>query len=130
MLQSASIRIPANALGFFSQALCNTTDINATHSSNHTLSIFSNQRPSDLDQYLEWNTNANKKVVAHQKVFLQHFICDFHMKPFIKMHPDVLGHVLSFMDKASTENVEEKMTMLVVQYYLNSSKAAQWYVSE
>ena len=118
--------ITTAGFGFFSPCLCNRSSINATFSSNHTLQFLGHfythenvpadvtawidyenplhPMPADLQEYLEWNTNENKKIVARQKVFMQHFIRDFRMQAFEGMDPDLLVSVLNFMDRASSEN--------------------------
>ena len=98
----------ANGIEAFSQFLCNTANISATYFSNHTIHFFrgldvGNPLHNDLKVYLEWNENVNKKMVARQKIFMQHFIRDFNMHPFKEMKSDLLVHVLSFIDKASSE---------------------------
>ena len=111
-----------------SKSLCNTTTINSTYSSNHTLEILhyerslsydtdddSDQEPddshayyddaaTDLQQYLTWNRNEDKTMVARQKVFMKHFIQNFRIEPFNDMEPDILVRVLHFMLRASAEN--------------------------
>ena len=92
-----------------SQLLCDTTNINTTYASNHTLldlRLTDNIIRSELLQYLGWNRNRNKnrKMVARQKVFMKHFIENFKMEPFEGIHPDLLDRVLDFMNRASVEN--------------------------
>ena len=108
----------------FSQTLCNTTNINTTYASNHTLQVLhckgnleydldydsdddtetELELHSDISQYLIWNSNENKKIVARKKVFMKHFVNNFTMEPFEGMEPELLVCVLHFMDKASEEN--------------------------
>lgn len=106
-----------------SQCLCNTTSIEATYSSNHTLQVVSFNPTSflldessddsdddsdnayfEFNQNLGWNKNANKKVVARRKVFQHHFLHNFKMEPFEGMAPELLVRTLNFIDKASLEN--------------------------
>ena len=121
---SPRFSVTTSGLRAFSQTLCNTSNINATYSSNHTLQvleygetykstgedsdsdseIYENPLHSDICQYLSWNTNDNKTIVARKKVFMKHFLCNFTMEPFKEMEPELLVGVLHFMDKASDEN--------------------------
>ena len=118
----------------FSQSLCDTTNINTTYSSNHTLQVLAylggymspdyelddpdydsdddyeielrieNKLHLEISQYLSWNANDNKTIVARKKLFMNHFVTNFTMEPFEGMEPELLIRVLSFMEKASGEN--------------------------
>ena len=113
--------IPASSISTagwdaFSNALCNTTSIDATYySSNHTLHsigrhyfFYRESSPDNIRQYLELNLNEDKQAVARQKVYTQHFVRDFCMLPFKGMAPDLLGRVLAFIDKARAKSNGER----------------------
>ena len=63
----------------FSNLLCNTSTVNKTYSSNHTLQDLSIGRSEQLKQLLKLNKGMNKRHVAIKKILLYHSNID--MKP-------------------------------------------------
>mmetsp|Transcript_2596 Transcript_2596/g.4807 ORF Transcript_2596/g.4807 Transcript_2596/m.4807 type:complete len:241 (+) Transcript_2596:391-1113(+) len=95
-----------------SRTLCNTSSINATYYSNHTLNslggaLSARSIPSDIYTLLDMNRSCNdKKQTAIQKVL--HFHPHFDMKPFFEWDLKVLPHVVDWFgrNRAYTENIE------------------------
>jgi hypothetical protein len=97
---------PSRSLALdFIQTLCNTSTINNTYTSNHTLCELHDYNGIgnnivQLSQYLDMNRNVDKKFVACQKVLRYHFFSDkFSMVQFEGMEPDLLMRSLFFLDK-------------------------------
>ena len=93
----------------FSQVMCDTSSINETYVSNHTLNCFgidTNVLSSDLNFYLELNENANKRQVAIQKILHHHN--HFDMKPLFPLDLKVLPVVIGWFGRAQV-CAEDKM---------------------
>jgi hypothetical protein len=91
----------------FVQTLCNTSSINATYTSNHTLEMLEHihvvrtqeEHLNVMWQYLIRNRNDDEKAVARQKVLMHHFSGQFSMKDFEEMKSELLMRSLIFLDK-------------------------------
>ena len=122
------------------ESVCNLTTINSTYNSNHTLQVIKHsvcdwlnetykldeilEEDLDLKEYLDWNMNENKKMVARKKVFMKHFIQNFSFTPFEEMKPELLVRVLVFMDRASVENggvTNDRARNLIILHLLTNN---------
>lgn len=86
----------------FSNLLCDTTSINATFLSNHTLTYLTSNADTraSLQPLFTLNKIKDKKEVAIIKI-LQHHI-DFDMTPFFEWEFKVLPLMIDWFEKAST----------------------------
>ena len=96
---------PLSAKGWqsFFKLLCNTSSVNATFLSNHTLRYtHANQNADAIDgsSMLRLNQRNNKKEIAIIKI-LQHHV-DFDMMPFFEWEFKVLPLMINWFDRAST----------------------------
>ena len=95
--------------------LCNTSSINATFQSNHTLMrmwCYSWNRngmhlPDELLFSLQANTETDKINVARQKIFHCHLNGNFNLAPFLGMDAVLLPTVLGWIGKDYDANEEE-----------------------
>jgi len=92
--------ITENGWDAFSTVLCNTSIINATYCSNHTLEMIGNSEtlPTNLCSLLERNRNTTKEQVAVKKIIRYHPHLD--MEPFLEWDLKVLPLAVSWFDKA------------------------------
>ena len=82
----------------FSDLLCNTSSVNSTFLSNHTIRNFS--KSTSIRTLLELNGSSNdKKEVAIAKILKYHN--DFDMQPFFEWEFKVLPLMLSWFERAS-----------------------------
>ena len=68
------------------KTLCDTSSVNNTYLSNHTLDnvgINGRKLPGDVKLYLEMNKCTNKQLVGRKKILKNH--CHFDVKPLIVM---------------------------------------------
>ena len=94
-----------NAKGWkaFSKLLCDTSSINATFLSNHTLTCVNSSADSDtrasLQQLFVLNDRENKKQIAMIKILQHHD--DFDMMPFFEWEFKVLPLMIDWFERAS-----------------------------
>jgi len=91
----------------FSKILCNTSSVNATFLSNHSLWNMGSEVPENaiIRPLLGLNTRNNKKEVAMIKILQNHN--DFDMQPFFEWDFKVLPLVLSWLERASACGMPE-----------------------
>ena len=99
---------PRFMLEAFFQIICNSSTINSTYTSNHTLCELEDYHSAgpgcvQLSQYLHMNSDDDKKAVARHKVLRHHFSGQFSMNEFEKMKPELLMLSLIFLDKWGAE---------------------------
>ena len=95
--------ITAEGYSSFSEILCDTTSVNSTFLSNHTLERFgdlpSSSLPVDVRSLLKMNRGTeNKKQVAMKKILNHHQ--HFYMQPFFEWDLKVLPHAVSWFERA------------------------------
>ena len=91
--------ITENGWDAFSQVLCNTSSVNDTYLSNHTLRDLGEfDLPISPSSLLELNCGADKKQVAVQKILRHHAHLD--MEPFLEWDLKVLPLAVSWFDRA------------------------------
>lgn len=88
------------------KALCDTTLINTSYQSNHSLQIESckfREYPSGLAYYFQMNKCKNKITVARRKILENHFRFDFGMEQFDENVMDLrlLPYVLAWLGKSA-----------------------------
>ena len=100
----------------FSKPLCDTSSVNNTYLSNHTLSnlgTIHQPLPTDLASYLALNRSSeNKGQIAMTKILQHHY--HFNIKPFLKWEFKVLPLVIAWLEKANacTSGFEEKLARM------------------
>ena len=123
-----------NAAGWdvFSDVLCNTSSINNTYNSNHTLTrlitpepiiingnTFNQIRetlPGDIQRYLALNQMSNKKKVAYFKI-LQHSRHNITMHPFFEWELKCLPIVVHWFDESPGRGIPEIETSKLQAIY-------------
>jgi len=95
----------------FSRILCDTSTVNKTHLSNHTLGIISHQvaaLPPDVVQSdLELNRCVDKSLVSKKKILKYHR--HFDIQPFVQWEFKVLPLLIHWLDKAAPFSAEFEM---------------------
>ena len=91
----------------FSQTLCNTSSVNATFLSNHTLFNLGDEADENaiIGPLLDLNERDDKKDVATIKILQSHD--DFDMQPFFEWEFKVLPLVLGWLETASVLEMPE-----------------------
>ena len=107
-----------------SKILCNTSSVNATFLSNHTLQYVSVDASENgmIGPLLELNERNDKKEVAMIKILQCH--SDFEMLPFFEWEFKVLPLVLSWLERASAfgmprgfePNIEPRKLSTIYQF--------------
>lgn len=94
----------------FANLLCDTSTINNTYLSNHTLvdiGIMGTNMlgiTADIRTYLQLNSSSqNKGHIAMMKILQHH--THFDMQPFFHLEFKVLPHVIGWLEKASTLSI-------------------------
>jgi len=114
---SNNIAITDNGWDAFSQVLCNTSNVNATYLSNHTLRNLGNiNLPTNLTSLLELNHGTDKKQVAIQKILRHHAHLD--MEPFLEWDLKVLPLAVSWFDRAREYVQHDKSAIDAIESYL------------
>ena len=108
----------------FSKTLCNTSTVNSTFLSNHTLNYLGANAITNetIEPLLELNARDDKKEVAVIKILQCHD--DFDMQPFFEWEFKVLPLVLSWLERASEcempegfePNIEERKLSTIYQF--------------
>ena len=113
-----------------SRVLCNTTSINSTYTSNHTLELLAIRHSNvEIDLLLDLNKDTNKSRVAMKKILKYHPNID--MEPLFDWDAEegeqnlkALPYVISWFDKAcwavlynnDKYNIEEKKLSAIFQF--------------
>mmetsp|Transcript_13925 Transcript_13925/g.25418 ORF Transcript_13925/g.25418 Transcript_13925/m.25418 type:complete len:392 (-) Transcript_13925:168-1343(-) len=119
---SNNIAITDNGWDAFSQVLCNTSNVNATYLSNHTLNNLGRKvnLPVNLTSLLELNSGIDKRQVAVQKILRHHTHLD--MEPFLEWDLKVLPLAVSWFDRARVyaqndeSNVDARKLSAIYQF--------------
>jgi len=109
--------ITENGWDAFSQVLCNTSSVNDTYLSNHTLrdlGVGELDLPANLSSLLELNCGADKKQVAIRHILFHHTHLD--MEPFLEWDLKVLPLAVSWFDRAR-DYVHDESTMELFAIY-------------
>ena len=94
-------RITREGWAHFSKLLCDTSSVNKTYSSNHTLQYVGDDRGDfDVRYLLVLNKREDKRQVAITKIL--HVHSHFDMKPFFEWELKVLPLMIQWFTKAST----------------------------
>ena len=96
----------------FSAILCDTTSINATHGSNHTLQFLGStyNLPSDVKMWLQLNSDQDKSRVAAKKILQTHRHLD--MKPLFDRQLDLLPRVVTWLDRFAVSRLNLKLSSI------------------
>jgi hypothetical protein len=98
--------ITAEGWSGFLKVLCDTSSINATFHSNHTLiglgyDFYPNPLPDDVEDLLDLNEgNDDKKQVAMEKILMHHPHFDIH--PFSEWDMNVLPIMIEWFERAGS----------------------------
>lgn len=82
----------------FSNILCDTSSVNKTYLSNHTLNFFHRRTPRDVAANLNLNGGLDKKQVAVIKILLNHE--SFNMHPLFEWDFKVLPSIIGWFERA------------------------------
>ena len=86
--------------GWAPRLLCDTSSVNNTYLSNHTLKTISGM-PRQYKELLDWNRSyQNKQQVAMLKIFRNH--SHFDVQPFFEWEFKVLPLMIEWFEKAAT----------------------------
>ena len=95
----------------FSFILCDTTSINATHASNHTLQdLWVNSLPQDVKVMLKLSHGKDKNLVAANKILHAHRYLD--MRPLFSWRLDLLPHVVVWLERFAGPRRDLKLTSI------------------
>ena len=114
----------------FSNILCNTSNINNTYSSNHTLETLSWNHVGQLESLLALNEGTNKSHVGMRKILQYHPNID--MEPLFQWDAEgeqtlkALPHIINWFEKAKVavedevedvcDRIEDRMLSAIVQF--------------
>eukprot|EP00579_Thalassiosira_antarctica_P031078 CAMPEP_0202033884 /NCGR_PEP_ID=MMETSP0905-20130828/66276_1 /ASSEMBLY_ACC=CAM_ASM_000554 /TAXON_ID=420261 /ORGANISM="Thalassiosira antarctica, Strain CCMP982" /LENGTH=476 /DNA_ID=CAMNT_0048597797 /DNA_START=166 /DNA_END=1596 /DNA_ORIENTATION=- len=99
---SYNAAITAEGWAAFSKLLCNTSSVNKTFLSNHTLQDMGGRDatvPPDVSSYLDLNTGTDKKQVAIIKILQNHH--HFNMQPLFEWDFKALPLVIGWFERAA-----------------------------
>ena len=100
-LSFCEVSISTNNKRAFSKLLCDTSNVNSTYLSNHTLTYASKfLGVASLKPLLILNRSNNKKEVAIIKILQNHN--DFDMMPFFEWEFKILPLMINWFEKASS----------------------------
>ncbi len=100
------VQLTSNGWDHLANLLCDTTSIDSTYLSNHTLSEFGSTASPPSNQlrlYCNMNNNANKQMVGRMKVIHHHFACNFNLDQFVGLQPSLLTDLFHRVDQAFAE---------------------------
>ncbi|EJK46410.1 hypothetical protein THAOC_34920, partial [Thalassiosira oceanica] len=103
--------ITARGWNAFSSILCDTSSINATYNSNHTLrSLGGYQIPQDVEMMLCLNKDKNKSRVAANKILQAHR--HLVMRPLFGMELGLLPYVVAWLDHFAKSRPDLKLSSI------------------
>jgi len=116
--------ITAEGWTHFSKLLCDTSSVNKTYLSNHTLADMSPQYsniPNHIQSLLDSNKNENKEQIATRKILKHH--SHFNVQPFFEWEFKVLPLLVNWFANAATITTEyeeriKKMKLSVVYEFI------------
>jgi len=110
----------------FSKLLCDTSSVNKTYLSNHTLADLSphtsySNIPNHIQSLLDLNKNENKGQIATRKILKHH--SHFNVQPFFEWEFKVLPLLINWFANAATITTEyeeriKKMKLSVVYEFI------------
>ena len=105
-----SSRINETGWNAFSSILCDTTSINATYNSNHTLEELGTNpaMPQEVITMLKFNFSKDKSLVAANKILQAHRHLD--MQPLFGMKLDLLPHVVAWVERFAESRLDLKLS--------------------
>jgi len=112
------------------RTVCNTSSIEATLESNHTLQSVEVSTTTVLDSALQLNWNFDKKQVARQKIIRYHFLKDdeVDVTEFVNMDMNVLPQAMAWIGREDDGGHTLMFSLLQSMPYLfdtDSMKALQ-----
>ncbi|EJK51647.1 hypothetical protein THAOC_29163 [Thalassiosira oceanica] len=103
--------ITARGWNAFSSILCDTSSINATYNSNHTLQDLGDYRiPEDVKLLLSLNEGENKSRVAANKILQVHHHLD--MRPLFGRELGLLPYVVAWLDHFAKSRPDLKLSSI------------------
>ncbi|EJK57279.1 hypothetical protein THAOC_22695, partial [Thalassiosira oceanica] len=105
--------ITARGWNAFLPILCDTSCINATYNSNHTLQslgYFGVQIPQDIKMMLSLNKDKNKSRVAANKILQSHRHLD--MRPLFGMELGLLPYVVTWLEHFAKSRPDLKLSSI------------------
>ena len=97
----------------FSPILCDTTSIDATYNSNHTLQYLggdTSRKPQDVEILLELNSDRDKSRVAANKILRTHRHLD--MRPLFDREMGLLPSVVAWLERFAKARLDLKLSAL------------------
>ena len=99
----------------FSPILCDTTSIDATYNSNHTLRVLGSWRVQpgtfqDVQTMLELNSDQDKGRVAARKILQAHRHLD--MRPLFSRELNLLPHVVAWLERFADSRLDRKLSLI------------------
>ena len=105
----------------FSSILCDTTSIDATYNSNHTLQSlgdasriphdgFYDNTPQDIKMLLELNYDEDKCRVAAAKILQAH--CHLDMRPLLSRELNLLPYVVAWLERFADSRLDLKLSLI------------------
>ena len=91
--------------------LCDTTSIEATHGSNHTLEYLEyDTGPLHVQEILRLNSGRDKSRVAAQKILQTHR--HLNMRPLFDKKLGLLPHVVAWLDLFAEARLDRKLSSI------------------
>ena len=115
--------ITATGWNAFLPVLCDSSSINATHGSNHTLQSLGDDMPHDIETLLRMNCNQDKSLVAAKKILQTHHHLD--MKTLFDWGLDLLPHARLDLKLSSIFQFVRAMPMEVSNGIAGKKKEAK-----
>ncbi|EJK48926.1 hypothetical protein THAOC_32239, partial [Thalassiosira oceanica] len=112
-LSLAENNITKEGWNAFSSILCDTSSINATYNSNHTLRSLGGygvQVPHDIKTLLELNHDYDKSRVAANKILQVHRHLD--MRPLFGRELDMLPYVVAWLERFAKSRPDLKLSSI------------------
>ena len=96
----------------FSTILCNTTTINDTHASNHTLQSlgYKVNMPRGVVKMLELNSDQDKSRIAATKILLAHHHLD--MRPLFGWEFGLLPYVIAWLERFTESRLDLQLSSI------------------
>ena len=97
----------------FSPILCDTTSIDATYNSNHTLQYLgggASRKPQDVEMLLHLNFDRDKSRVAANKILRTHRHLD--MRPLFGWGFGLLPYVIAWLERFAKSRIKLKLSAL------------------
>ena len=108
-LSAGDINCSESSWDLLSNLLCDTSTVNATYCSNHTLRVVASNCPEELEALFVLNRSLDVDEIAIAKILQSH--SDISMQPFFQWNFKMLPYAIGWLQRA--EDIQDENATLI-----------------